>query len=80
MSYWICDNAEILDDGRSLRLSFKDNHSIERYQITMPAEEWKRINVYKFAHTESHSRIVDLHRELARVYTERLLKADSSDN
>ena len=49
MSYWKCTSTKILDDGRLVEMSFKDDHSKSQTTITLDAKTWSEIMSYKFA-------------------------------
>jgi hypothetical protein len=66
VSYVICTKAEILDDGRSVELSFADEHGCSRRTIRMPADEWWNINVYQMAYEEPSRAMMDATRDISR--------------
>lgn len=57
MSYWKCDEAKISDDGLSVTLGFKDQHSCSTHRMTLPAETWEQILTYKAAYNEPERRM-----------------------
>ena len=68
MSYWKCIGAEILEDGLSVRLEFKDSHSCSHMNMQLPAETWKDILTFQNAYDEPMRRLADTHRQLSNWF------------
>lgn len=82
MSYWVCQEANIKDEGRILEIRFKDTHSIETMTIQLPIEHWKNIMIYRNAYEEPERRLMDAHRDLCRYLFDvaRLIKESETEN
>lgn len=78
MAYWICTEAKIEDEGRTVVLAFKDAHSCSTIRSTLPAEEWQMIHVYRGAYEEPHRRVVQLHQQLVQAMWD-AMKAKAGD-
>lgn len=59
MSYWKATKAEVSEDGLSITISFKDQHSCSQMTVTEPAEEWKSLHVYRSAFNEPERRMME---------------------
>lgn len=64
MSYWKCKGATISEDGLSITISFKDEYSCSARTMTLPAEEWKNIEIYKAAYDEPERRMWEAQKRL----------------
>jgi hypothetical protein len=72
MSYWKCKEAKISDDGLSITLGFKDEHSCSTMNMTLPAEEWKDILIYRAAYNEPDRRMYEAQKKLFDYWRDRI--------
>jgi len=68
MAYWQCTAATIRHDGKTLELSFKDNHSCSSMTMELPSEVWKEIMTYKSAYDEPDRRMFAAHERLTQYF------------
>lgn len=75
MSYIKIKSATISDDGTSMEVSFKDEHSCSQMTITVPAIEWQRgVVEYRFAYHEKWSEIRNLMESLQQSMVQHVIK------
>jgi hypothetical protein len=72
MSYWKCLEATISDDGLSVTLGFKDEHSCSSHTMTFSTEVWKNILTYKAAYDEPHRRMYEAQKQLFDYWRDRI--------
>lgn len=65
MSYWKCIDAKILDDGRLVEMSFKDDHSRSQRTITLDAKTWSDIMIFQSNAQEPERRWRQMQDQLA---------------